>query len=302
MAEEWLDNSLDPAQKLEALELENSRMLQQLESLRDFSQRIDRNLSDPKLYQVMLDEFLIHCQADRVVILVQDEIEKPWITHIQSCDPNVKSVLVPYVNVNCEGLYFDYLEEVVKVNTTQSVQWNEAIRVHEDIFIQRCMAAPFQVEGEFGSWLICLQWVGAAVDWESKVQPLFENMTQYAQAIVDQRQMRVQIEELQNQEQTFLDLMPSALVAIDILGNITLWSGKSEEYFGMKLAEVIGASWAELLPEFKVVESRIPELMDGSEPITLQNLEFEGKKYNCLMYGLIEMGRGEIGLRLDLVK
>jgi hypothetical protein len=42
--------------------------------------------------------------------------------------------------------------------------------------------------------------------------------------------------------------------------------------------------------------------MDGSEPITLQNLEFEGKKYNCLMYGLIEMGRGEIGLRLDLVK
>lgn len=301
MSEEWLENSFDPLGDSEALREENTILHKQMMALQDFSARIDQNLSDPNLYQVIIDEFLIHCSADRVVILVLDEEQNSEIVvSRQACERTVKRVAVPYVLEPYETSYFEFLRDVFQTNGTQSVQWNEPVMIHPDIFISRAMAKRFSVEGEQGDWVICLQWVEALPRWEKSVQSLFDNMVQYAQVVVDQRQMRYQIEELQNQEQSFLACMPQALVALDLLGTVTLWSGQAEQILGLRLDEALGLPFYELFPEFKQIESHLPQLMDQDQAHKLEPIEFQGQKLTLTLFSLMSVGRGEIGLSIEL--
>lgn len=233
-------------------------------------------------------------------MVLDEEQNSEIVVSRQACERTVKRVAVPYVLEPYETSYFEFLRDVFQTNGTQSVQWNEPVMIHPDIFISRAMAKRFSVEGEQGDWVICLQWVEALPRWEKSVQSLFDNMVQYAQVVVDQRQMRYQIEELQNQEQSFLACMPQALVALDLLGTVTLWSGQAEQILGLRLDEALGLPFYELFPEFKQIESHLPQLMDQDQAHKLEPIEFQGQKLTLTLFSLMSVGRGEIGLSIEL--
>lgn len=293
MSEEWLED--DNA----ALKLEVNRLKQEVNSLSDFSQRIENHLTDPELYQVMVDEFLIHCRADRVVIIENNPSrESEIIIHHSACEPHVKPVSAPYLLEEYSVAYVDFLKSSIQEGGTSSIQWNEPVMIYPDIFISRAMTRHFRVEGEMGDWLICLQWVEGIPKWDKSVQGLFENMTQYAQAIVDQRQMRFQIEELQAQEQTLLKCMPVPIIVLDLLGNVTLWTGAAQEVLGLRLDEALGVPLVELFPTLKAIEQDIPKVIQSNERKIIGPIDLGGTKLNLVLFSLMEAGRGEVGVML----
>lgn len=300
MSEEWLEDSFDAPSEFERIQRENQNLKSQLRSLNEFSQRIDQNLSDPHLYQIMLDEFLIHSKADRAVILVKHPSQETEIVvNAQSCERSVKVVPVPYFLEDFASSYVDFIQSCFESREVQSSQWLEPVMVHPDIFMSRVLAKSFEVDGEEGEWLVCLEWIEPVPKWEIEVQELFENMIQYAQAIVDQRQMRFQIEELQDQDQGFLACMPQALIGLDLLGHITQWTGQAELFLGLRLDEALGVQFVEIFPEFQEIIDLIPDCMSSEKPIRLSGFQFNQQLWEVRVFSLMAMGRGEVGLMLE---
>jgi PAS domain S-box-containing protein len=273
--------------------------------LRDFISRVSARLDDEDLFQTICDEFLLELNAERVLILLQGQsAQKSIVVNNQANQKSLKPIPVPFfVALDDVDPFRSFLEVAMTQNRVKSIVWDTPVAVHPDMDVQAACARSFNVE-DYGTWLVCLTWSTKLPEWSDKDARIFEEMVQYARVVVQQNQLLLDIRELRDQKDSLIASMPSAIVGLDFLGNVTMWSGKAVDYFGYMEEDVLGKSFAQLCPVFTDVVDNLMDALTSEREVLFDNrivttADGRKKRLQPHLFNLMSSNRGEIGLRID---
>ncbi|MGL1934924.1 MAG: response regulator [Fibrobacterales bacterium] len=275
------------------------------ESFNEFIKTISSYINDEDLYQVLADEILRNTKADRVSIVVQGgSVQRSLVvTHIAS-DTNVPEVPIPYfVSLDEEDPYKDFLNETIDSGKVTQKIWKPLLEIAPKIVIEESCAKAITID-DAGTWVICLQWFKADPV-HQEIIGFFENMVRYATVVMEQSLLLSNVRELKEQQESIIESMPSAIIGLDFLGNVTIWNGKAEAYFGIPEEAAIGQPFGKLMPDFSFIADSLMETVSSEE----EEIVFDyvvhtnpnGKQ--CYLqphlYNMLNSNRGELALRID---
>jgi PAS domain S-box-containing protein len=274
--------------------------------LSDFIWRISGQSESDDLYQKLAEEFLLEMGADRVSILVQGSgSQSSLVVTQQACSPELPEVPLPYVVSQEPGdTYRGFLEKVIEERRVLSASWEEGVEIHPQIEIAGATAGMLEIEGESeNDWIVCLQWVEGMPNWSLRDVRLFEDMVSYAGIVIEQAQLASSIKELRDQNESLIQSMPSAIIGLDFLGNVTFWNGKAEEFFRISEEEGLGKNFFELVPEFASVQEHLMNVLYQEEELVLEPVLLQQdsrvRHLQPHLFSMFAVDRGEIALRID---
>lgn len=272
--------------------------------LADFIWRISGKSDDKDLYQCLVEEFLIQLNADRVTLMIQGNGPKQSLVVVkQSFAIPVTNIPLPYfVELDSSDPYKKFLDQAIVQRRVLIESWDEVIDVHPEISIKSSSARAIELELD-GVWVISLQWFDSIPKWNQQDEILFEEMTSYTKIVLEQAHLSSSIKELKNQNESLIESMPSALIGLDLLANITFWSGKAQDFFGISEEDAIGFEFEKLVPQFKGISKDLANLLQADEEMIIEPVLYEtikGKKYlQPHLYSMFSKNRGEVALRID---
>src|SRR6185369_13103353 len=169
-------------------------------------------------------------------------------------DKGIKRLPLPYfVDNSPPGTFVKFLQKAVKhPGAPTTCEWPEPISIVPDAQysmleeeFRAAMAFPIETTLQ-GKSLFCVQRINSDQGWTRQQRDLFQNMCRYASSLLDQTQLSEHIRELKDQLGSLIESMPSAIIGMDLLGTVTTWNGKAQEFFGLAEEEALGNVFWEL--------------------------------------------------------
>ncbi|MBW8888231.1 MAG: response regulator [Fibrobacteres bacterium] len=326
-----LSTLMDVFAKLEITDLEHSLYFSNQKRLMDFVQRITMRLDDDDLMDVIVEELLIELKADRVsYILVGDGPKPTWAVSQEAVDKGIKRLPLPYfVDNSPPGTFVKFLQKAVKhPGGPTTCEWPEPISIVPDaqyssleeefraaledefdlaskVECRAAMAFPIETTLQ-GKSLFCVQRINSDQGWTRQQRDLFQNMCRYASSLLDQTQLSEHIRELKDQLGSLIESMPSAIIGMDLLGTVTTWNGKSQEFFGIAEEEALGNVFWELVPEYHFMANALKNVLqvEASTGMDFEPMPYKRKDGNVVYYRanlftMFRRNRGEVALRID---
>jgi PAS domain S-box-containing protein len=333
-----LSTLMDVFSKLEIADLEHSLYFSNQKRLMDFVQRITTRLDDDDLLDVIVEELLIELKADRVsYILVGDGPKPSWAVSQEAVDKGIKRLPLPYF-VNTEpnepasipGTFVRFLEKALKhPGAPTTCEWTEPVSIVPDNQFQSTLEEELQaaLEDEFdlaqsvdcraamafpiettlgGDAVFCVQRINSDQGWTRQQKDLFQNMCRYASSLLEQTQLGEHIRDLKDQLGSLVESMPSAIIGMDLLGTVTTWNGKAQEFFGISEDEALGRVFWELVPEYNFISHALKNALQVEAGT---GLDFEPQAYRrkdgsvvyhrANLFTMFSRNRGEVALRID---
>jgi PAS domain S-box-containing protein len=326
-----LSTLMDVFAKLEIADLEHSLYFSNQKRLMDFVQRITMRLDDDDLMDVVVEELLIELKADRVsCILVGDGPKSTWAVSHEAVDRGIKRLPLPYfVDTSPPAPFVQFLEKVKKhPGMPTSCEWPEPVAIVPDVEFSSfeedfcaaledefdlasrvdCRSAmAFPIETTLsGTSVFCVQRINSDQSWTRQQKDLFQNMCRYASSLLDQTQMSEHIRDLKDQLGSLIESMPSAIIGMDLLGTVTTWNGKANEFFGITEEDALGNVLWELVPEYRFIGQALKNVMQVEAGT---GLDFEPQPYRrkdgivvyhrANLFTMFSRNRGEVALRID---
>jgi hypothetical protein len=201
------------------------------ERLADFIWRVSGRSEDDDLYQQLAEEFLIELKADRVSIMVMGSGSTNMAVSQQACSELGTWVPTPYfISFETNDPYKLFLDEVASTDSVCNREWPQDVFEHPNVSLRAACARRVQLEYG-GDWIVCLQWVNAPPNWTHKEESLFVELTDYAALVIEQAQLASSIKELRDQNESLIQSMPSAIIGLDFLGNVTFWGARPKNFW-----------------------------------------------------------------------
>jgi len=326
-----LSTLLDVFSKLEITDIEHSLYFSNQKRLMDFVQRITMRLDDDDLMDVIVEELLIELKADRVsYILVGDGPKPTWAVSQEAVDRGIKRLPLPYfVDSSPPAAFVQFLQKTVKhPGGPTNCEWPEPISIVPDaqfgtleeefhaamedefdlasrVDCRAAMAFPIETTLS-GKSLFCVQRINSDQGWTRQQQDLFQNMCRYASSLLDQTQMSEHIRDLKDQLGSLIESMPSAIIGMDLLGTITNWNGKAQEFFGIPEEDALGNVFWELVPEYHFISQALKNVMqvEAGTGMDFESKPFKRKDgvlvyHRANLFTMFSRDRGEVALRID---
>lgn len=326
-----LSTLMDVFAKLEIADLEHSLYFSNQKRLMDFVQRITMRLDDDDLMDVIVEELLIELKADRVsCILVGDGPKSTWAVSNEAVDRGIKRLPLPYfVDTSPPAPFVQFLEKAKKhPGVPTSCEWPEPVAIVPDAEFSSleeefrlaledefdlasrvdCRAAmAFPIETTLsGTSVFCVQRINSDQSWTRQQKDLFQNMCRYASSLLDQTQLSEHIRDLKDQLGSLIESMPSAIIGMDLLGTVTTWNGKSQEFFGISEEDALGNVFWDLVPEYKFISHALKNVLQVEAST---GMDFEPQPYRrkdgtvvyhrANLFTMFSRNRGEVALRID---
>jgi PAS domain S-box-containing protein len=275
------------------------------ENFNEFIRKLSFYINDDELYQVLADEIRRHTRSDRVLIVVQGgSVQRNLVVTHVSARSGVPQLPIPYfVSLEENDPYKDFLDETIDSGYLVHKRWDPWLETDPDLHIEESCAKAITIENS-GTWIVCLEWLKSDIH-HSDVFGFFENMVRYASVVMEQSLLLANVRELKEQQESIIGSMPSAIIGLDFLGNVTIWNGKAEEYFGIASEDAIGQPFAALIPALSFISDSIMETVSTEK----EELVFDsvvhispGGKQLYLqphLYNMLNSNRGELALRID---
>ncbi len=326
-----LSTLMDVFSKLEITDLEHSLYFSNQKRLMDFVQRITMRLDDDDLMDVIVEELLIELKADRVsYILVGDGPKPTWAVSQEAVDKGIKRLPLPYfVDNSPPATFVRFLQKAIKhPGAPTTCEWPEPISIVPDAQFSTleeefraamedefdlagkvdCRAAmAFPIETTLsGKSLFCVQRINSDQGWTRQQRDLFQNMCRYASSLLDQTQLSEHIRDLKDQLGSLIESMPSAIIGMDLLGTVTTWNGKSQEFFGISEEDAIGNVFWNLVPEYHFIAHALKNVLqvEASTGMDFEPQPYKRKDgtvvyYRSNLFTMFSRNRGEVALRID---
>jgi PAS domain S-box-containing protein len=322
---------MDVFAKLEITDLEHSLYFSNQKRLMDFVQRITMRLDDDDLMDVIVEELLIELKADRVsYILVGDGPKPTWAVSQEAVDKGIKRLPLPYfVDNSPPGTFVRFLQKAVKhPGGPTTCEWPEPIPIVPDaqfssleeefraaledefdlagkVDCRAAMAFPIETTLQ-GKSLFCVQRINSDRGWTRQQRDLFQNMCRYASSLLDQTQLSEHIRDLKDQLGSLVESMPSAIIGMDLLGTVTTWNGKAQEFFGLTAEDALGNVFWDLVPEFRFMADALKNVLqvEASTGMDFEPMPYKRKDGNVVYYRanlftMFRRNRGEVAVRID---
>ncbi|MBF0429718.1 MAG: response regulator [Fibrobacteria bacterium] len=328
---EQFSGLLDSYAKLELTDLKRHQMAQNQKKLIDFIQRIARRLDDDDLLDILIEEFLIELQADRVsYILPGSGPSRRLAVSNEAVDKSVKRLVLPYfISTETDQEFPNLIYKCLDKNDLVVSDWKAPVQLVPDNTIQASLEHNFQMamEEEFnvvqevectkalaypirttagGESVICMQKSKSRRGWSQPQMELFRDMCRYASLLLEQTQMTQQIRDLKDQLSSIIQSMPSAIIGMDLLGTITMWGGRAAELLEIPENEAMGKVFWELVPQYHFVADAMMDVisMNDSSGLNFDTLPFKKNDGNIIhhqatMFTMFGSDRGELALRID---
>src|SRR4051812_48476088 len=326
-----LSTLMDVFSKLEITDLEHSLYFSNQKRLMDFVQRITMRLDDDDLMDVIVEELLIELKADRVsYILVGDGPKPTWAVSQEAVDRGIKRLPLPYfVDTSPPAAFVKFLQKAVKhPGGPTNCEWPEPISIVPDaqfssleeefraaledefdlaskVECRAAMAFPIETTLQ-GKSLFCVQRINSDQGWTRQQRDLFQNMCRYASSLLDQTQLSDHIRELKDQLGSLIESMPSAIIGMDLLGTVTTWNGKAQEFFGIEEEEALGNVFWDLVPEYGFIAHALKNVLQAEagtgmdfEPQPYRRKDGVVVYYRANLFTMFRRNRGEVALRID---
>jgi PAS domain S-box-containing protein len=326
-----LSTLMDVFSKLEITDLEHSLYFSNQKRLMDFVQRITMRLDDDDLMDVIVEELLIELKADRVsYILVGDGPKPTWAVSQEAVDRGIPRLPLPYfVDTTPPAAFVKFLQKAVKhPGGPTNCEWPEPISIVPDAQFSTleeefraamedefdlasrvdCRAAmAFPIETTLsGKSLFCVQRINSDQGWTRQQRDLFQNMCRYASSLLDQTQLSEHIRDLKDQLGSLIESMPSAIIGMDLLGTVTTWNGKAQEFFGLSEEEALGGVFWEKVPEYRFIANALKNVLQVEadtgmdfEPQPYKRKDGSVVYYRSNLFTMFSRNRGEVALRID---
>ncbi len=326
-----LSTLMDVFAKLDIADLEHSLYFSNQKRLMDFVQRITMRLDDDDLLDVIVEELLIELKADRVsCILVGDGPKSTWAVSNEAVDRGIKRLPLPYfVDTAPPAPFVQFLEKSKKhPGLPTSCEWPEAVSIVPDadfnVLEEELMAA---LEDEFdlasrvdcraamafpidttlsGTSVFCVQRINSDQGWTRQQKDLFQNMCRYASSLLDQTQLSEHIRDLKDQLGSLIESMPSAIIGMDLLGTVTTWNGKAQEFFGIPEEEALGNVFWDVVPEYRFISNALKNVLqvEAGTGMDFESQPFRRKDgtvvyHRANLFTMFRRNRGEVALRID---
>ena len=317
--------------KLEIADFEHSLYFSNQKRLMDFVQRITMRLDDDDLMDVIVEELLIELKADRVsCILVGDGPKSTWAVSNEAVDRGIKRLPLPYfVDTTPPAPFVQFLEKAKKhPGTPTSCEWPEPIAIVPDADFSSleeefhaaledefdlasrvdCRAAmAFPIETTLsGISVFCVQRINSDQSWTKQQKDLFQNMCRYASSLLDQTQLSEHIRDLKDQLGSLIESMPSAIIGMDLLGTVTTWNGKAQEFFGIPEDDALGNVFWDLVPEYIFIAHALKNVLQVEagtgmdfEPQPYRRKDGSVVYHRANLFTMFSRNRGEVALRID---
>ncbi len=326
-----LSSLMDMTARLEVHDLDHSLHFANQKRLMDFVERITLRMDDDDLMDIIVEEFLIELKADRVsYVLLNDGHSRTLAVSNEAVDKGGKRLPLPYfISIENENPFVKLLFNCLDKGNLQISDWNETIQILADSDIESAMEEEFQaaLEDEFGLTgsvdcrvamafpiettlggrsLFCVQRSHNDQMWSKHQRELFQNMCRYAVTLLDQTQLAEHVRDLKDQLGSLIESMPSAIIGMDLLGTISTWNTKAQEFFGVNEEDAIGKVLWDIVPEYRFIQNAMADVLQVEED---KGLDFEPqpfKKANgnvvyhrANLFTMFSSNRGEVALRID---
>ncbi len=317
--------------KLEASDLEHSRYVSSQKRLMDFVGRMTMRLDDESLLDVMVEEFLLELKADRVAyILVDEGGERTLAVSQEAVGKGVERLSLPYfLPAGGADTFTGFLEQCLDTGGMTAVQWENPITISPDKNLSYRMdeglhaalagefnlaasvtcggALAFPLETSLGGQaLLCVQRTSGRRTWSEQQKRLFENMCRYAVSILEQKQLAEHVRDLKDQLSGLIESMPSAIIGMDLLGTVTTWNSRAEEFFGIKAEDALGRVFWKLVPAYVQVAETLKDVLHLDAD---KGVDFEPQAHKigdgsirylkANLFTMFGRDRGEVALRID---
>lgn len=322
---------MDVFAKLEITDLEHSLYFSNQKRLMDFVQRITMRLDDDELMDVIVEELLLELKADRVsYILIGDGPKPTWAVSHEAVDKGIKRLPLPYfVDNSPPGTFVKFLQKSIKhPGAPTACEWTEPISIVPDaqyssleeefraaledefdlaskVECRAAMAFPIETTLQ-GKSLFCVQRINSDQGWTRQQRDLFQNMCRYASSLLDQTQLSEHIRDLKDQLGSLVESMPSAIIGMDLLGTVTTWNGKANEFFGLSEEDALGNVFWELVPEYHFMANALKNVLqvEASTGMDFEPMPYKRKDgrvvyYKANLFTMFRRNRGEVALRID---
>ncbi len=326
-----LSTLMDVFAKLEIADLEHSLYFSNQKRLMDFVQRITMRLDDDDLMDVIVEELLIELKADRVsCILVGDGPKSTWAVSNEAVDRGIKRLPLPYfVDTSPPAPFVQFLEKTKKhPGMPTACEWPEAVAIVPDaelsaleeefhaaledefdlasrVDCRAAMAYPIETTLS-GISVFCVQRINSDRSWTRQQKDLFQNMCRYASSLLDQTQLSEHIRDLKDQLGSLIESMPSAIIGMDLLGTVTTWNGKAQEFFTIAEDDALGNVFWDLVPEYNFISHALKNVMQVEsgtgmdfEPQPYRRKDGSVVYYRANLFTMFSRNRGEVALRID---
>ncbi len=258
------------------------------------------------LNQIIVDEIRRSFLADRVVLMVAgSELEQGYVVTHQACAPGHRGVQLPYYNSMKEGPreYNEFLASVKSTEGVKSISWPRPHNLFDQFEISRACAQQI-INPNTGILLVAMQWVKPGPLPSPLEQQLFNEMMRFAGLVFGQTQLIQNLSDLEEQYSSLIESMPSALIGVDFLGNVTLWNSRAESFFKMSAEEMLGKNLGEKIPLLNPVCMRIMEAFASNEEIVfnpMRTIDRSGQERHLRphLFSMVGAERGEVGIRID---
>ncbi len=324
---------LDGYAKLEITDLQQNIQAANQKRLIDFVQRIAGRLDDDDLIDVMVEEFLIELSSDRVSYILPGSGPSPKLAvSNEAVEKGIKRLPLPYfIAPETDKKYIDMVYECLDSGDLVVSRWDTPVAILPDSTFQLPMEQNFQVamEEEFnvvpkidfrasmafpikttvgGASVICLQRTSGRNMWSQPQQDLFRDMCRYAALLLEQTQLTQHIRDLKDQLSSLIQSMPSAIIGFDLLGTVTMWGGRAEDFFDISEEDALGNVFWNIVPQYKFISSAMMDVisMEGSGGLNFDEIAYRKEDnslvyHNANLFTMFGSNRGEVALRVDNV-
>ncbi len=317
--------------KLEASDLEHSRYVSSQKRLMDFVGRLTMRLDDESLLDVMVEEFLLELKADRVAyILVDEGGERTLAVSQEAVQKGVERLSLPYfLPTGASDSFTRFLEDCLDKGGVATSRWDKPVTIAPDQNLSYRMDEGLHaaLAGEFnlaasvtcgaalaypletrmgGQALLCVQRISGRNPWSNQQKQLFENMCRFAASILEQKQLGEHVRDLKDQLSSLIESMPSAIIGMDLLGTVTSWNSRAEEFFGIKEEDALGGVFWQLVPTYAFVADTLMDVMHldsdkgvDFEPQAQKVGDGSIRYLKANLFTMFGRDRGEVALRID---
>jgi PAS domain S-box-containing protein len=327
---EQFSNLLDGYTKLELTELKTNQQADNQKRLIDFIQRIAKRLDDDDVMDVLVEEFLLELNADRVsYILPGNGPMRRLAVSNEAVEAGIKRLSLPYfISNETDEQYTQLLYKSLQEEMLCASSWKEPITLVSDAEIQLPMEQNFQMamEEEFnvvsqvscqvamaypirtkmgGDAIVCVQRSESNKPWNESQEQLLRDMCRYAGLLLEQMQLTQKIRDLTDQLSSIIQSMPSAIIGMDLLGTINMWGGRAEDLFSISEEEALGHVLWELIPEYEFISHAMMDVMAlAGEGLDFENFSYRKsdgtiRYHHANLFTMFGSNRGEIVLRVD---
>lgn len=328
---EEFSSLLDGYARLELTDLRRNLQAESQKRLIDFIQRIAKRLDDDDLLDVLVEEFLLELGADRVSYILPDSgPSRRLAVSNESVQGKLKRLSLPYfissdTDKQYSGLIYQCLDEqglvvskwksavtlvpdhnfYTTVERSFQMAMEEEFNVAQKVEVLSAMAHPIKTTKD-GDMAICVQRTESNRIWSQPQRDLFCDMCRYAGMLLEQMQLNQQIRDLKDQLSSVIYSMPSAIVGIDLLGTVTMWGGRSAEFFQIPEEKILGNVFWEMVPQYHFISNAIMDVMglEGSDKIDFEIHPFKKLDgtvvyHHAVMVNMFGSNRGELAITIN---